>query len=92
MKRMIETLAIEVEIFEAVISRRIRSFVLLTVAIIVPPVLMLIAQHMMATSPVPGLEQGLRPILPLFGLALMFKMLFLSVQIYLKDRAHFLRF
>lgn len=92
MKRLIEILEIEIEIFEAVLSRRIRSFVLLMVAIIVPAMLVLIALRMIAASPISGLEQGLRPILPLFGLALTLKLLFLSIQTYLRDRAAFLRF
>lgn len=92
MKRIIDTLANEVEIFEAVICRRVRSFVLLMVAIVVPPVLMLIAQRMLAQSPVSGMDQSLHQILLLFGLALMLKLLFLSIRIYLKDRTHFLRY
>ena len=92
MQRLIEIMEIEVEVFEAVLSRRIRSFVLLMAAIIVPTVLVLIALRMIATSQVPGLEQSLRPVLPLFGLVLMLKLLFLSIQTYLKDRAAFLRF
>lgn len=92
MQRLIEIVEIEAEIFEAVLSCRIRSFVLLMAAIVVPAVFMLIALRMIATSPVPGLEQGLRPVLPLLGLALMLKLLFLSIQTYLKDRAAFLRF
>lgn len=89
MQRLIEILEIEVEIFEAVLSRRIRSFVLLMAAIVVPTVLVLIALRMIAASQVPGLEQGLHPVLPFFGLALMLKLLFLSIQTYLKDRPHF---
>lgn len=92
MKRLIEILEIEIEIFEAVLSRRIRSFVLLMVAIIGPAMLVLMALRMIAASSISGLEQGLRPILPLFGLALTLKLLFLSIQTYLKDRAAFLRF
>ncbi len=92
MKRLIEILEIEVEIFEAVLSRRIRSFILLMAAIVVPPMLMLIALRMIAASPISGMEQGLRPILPLLGLVLTLKLLFLSIQTYIKDRAAFLRF
>ncbi len=92
MKRLIEILTIEVEIIEAVLSRRIRSYVLLLTAIFFPMALILVAQHMIATSQVSGLEQGLRPILMLFGLVLMLKMLIHSIQVYLKDRAHLLQF
>lgn len=92
MKRLIEFLEVEIEIFEAVLSRRIRSFVLLMAAIIVPTMLMLVGLRTLQASPIPGFEQGLRPILPFLGLALMLKMLLLSIQTYLKDRAAFLRF
>ena len=92
MKRLIEILKIEVEIIDAVLSRRIRSYLLLLTAIFIPMALILVVQHMIATSRLSDLEQGLRPILMFFGLVLMLKMLIHSIQVYLKDRAHFLQF
>lgn len=92
MQRLIEFIETELEIVEAVLSRRIRSFVLLLAAIVVPPVVMLVGMRMLAASPVQGLAQGFGAVLPVLGLVLTLKLLFLAMQTYLKDRAGLLRF
>lgn len=89
---LIEFLETEAEIFEAVLSQRIRSFILFLTAIVVPPVLVLVALNMIEASPMPGLGEGLHPLLLLFGVGLAIKMLFEAVRTYLKDRAVLLRF
>lgn len=92
MQRLIEFIETELQIVEAVLSRRIRSFVPLLAAIFVPPVVILVGMRMLAASPVQGLAQSFGAVLPVLGLVLTLKLLFLAMQTYLKDRAALLRF
>jgi hypothetical protein len=84
MRRLVMLLEMELEICAAVLSRRIRSFVLLLVAIIAPPAMMLEVSRIVATMP--GLEQVLSPLLDLIGALLAIKLLFFAIRVYLKDR------
>lgn len=92
MRRLIELLAVELEILEAVLSRRIRSLVLLGLAVVIPSIFLLVAMKVLQGAPLPGLVDGLRPWLGFMALALMLKLMWLATQVYLKDRAALLRF
>lgn len=92
MRRLIELFEVELEILEAVLSRRIRSLVLLGAAFVIPSIFLLIAVKVLQGMSLPGLADGLRPWLGFMGLALMLKLMWLATQAYLKDRAAFLRF
>lgn len=92
MQRLIEALKDELAICEAVFERRIRSYVLFLAALIAPIVVMLAATRMINSFSLPGLAQGLTPLLPLFSLLVMLKLLILSIRTYLRDRTALLRF
>jgi len=92
MQRLIEALKDELAISGAVFERRIRSYVLLLAAFIAPIVVMFAATRMINSVPLPGLAQGLTPILPFFSLLIILKLLILSIRTYWRDRAALLRF
>jgi hypothetical protein len=92
MRRIIDFLKFELEVLEAVLSRRIRSLVLFGAAFVIPTIFLLAAMKVLQGLPLPGLADGLRPWLGFMGLALMLKLMWLATQAYLKDRAALLRF
>ena len=92
MQRIIDFIEKELQILEAVWSYRIRSFVLLIAAFVVPSVVALVGLQMIATSPLLGLAQSMGALFPVLTLVLMLKLLSLAVHEYLKDRAAMLRF
>lgn len=90
MQGFIDYMEMELEIFCAVINRRVRSFVLLLAAIVIPPVFGTAVLSFAEQSPLP--VSGMRTVVMLMALALMLKLSILAIQTYLKDRAAFLRF
>jgi len=92
MRRLIEFFEFELAVLEAVLSRRIRSLVLLGAAFVIPSIFLLAAMKMTGGIALPGFVEGIRPVLGLVALMLMFKLMLLATQVYLKDRAAFLRF
>ncbi|HUD92764.1 hypothetical protein [Sphingobium sp.] len=92
MRRLIEFFEFELAVLEAVLSRRIRSLVLLGVALIIPSLFLLVSLKASQGMPLPGLIDGFRPMLGVMALAVMFKLMWLAAQAYLKDRAALLRF
>lgn len=92
MRRLIEFFEFEFALLEAVLSRRIRSLVLLGAAFVIPTIFLLTATKLLQGMPLPGLVDGFRPMLGFFALALMLKLVWLATQTYLKDRAALLRF
>lgn len=92
MHRLIDLIQMELEIAEAVWSRRIRSFVLVLAAFAVPPVVILVIARTLEKLPMPGLAQGLSPMLSILGLVLLAKLLGVAIQTYVKDRTALLRF
>jgi hypothetical protein len=92
MRRLIELFEFELAVLEAVLSRRIRSLVLLGAAIVIPSIFLLAAMKVLQGMPLPGLADGFRPLLGFMALALMLKLMWLATHAYLKDRAALLRF
>lgn len=92
MRRLIELFEIEIAVLEAVLSRRVRSLVLLGAAIVIPSIFLLVAMNVLQGMPLPGLADAFRPWLGFMALALMLKLMWLATQAYLKDRAALLRF
>lgn len=92
MRRLIDLIQMELEIAEAVWSRRIRSFVLALAAFAAPPVVILVIARTLEKMPMPGLAQSSGPTLSILGLVLVAKLLGAAIQTYLKDRAVLLRF
>lgn len=90
MQAFIDFMEMELEIFCAVINRRVRSFVLLLAAIVIPPIFRTAILSCMEQLPLPA--SGVRTVVMLMSLALMLKFSILAIQTYLKDRAAFLRF
>lgn len=98
MRHFIEFFESELAVLEAVLSRRIRSLVLLGAAFVIPSIFLLVAMKVLQGLqglqglPLPGLADGFRPWLGFMALALMLKLMWLATQAYLKDRAALLRF
>ncbi len=91
MRRIIEFMEVEFAILEAVLSRKVRGLVLLCAAFVLPAIFLMAAMNIMRNVALPGLVDGIRPVLGLVALVLMFKLLVLATQVYLKDRAALLR-
>ena len=91
MRRLIELFELELAVLEAVLSRRIRSLVLLSAAFVIPSIFLLAALKALQGMPLPGLVDGFRPVLGFMALMLMLKLMWLAMQAYLKDRAALLR-
>lgn len=92
MQRLVDKLQLEAEIFGIVIERRPRSLVLLFAALASPLVVKLAFAFFAGQIPVSGLADGLSPLSNVFALVVAFKMGFLAVRTYLRDRAQLLRF
>lgn len=92
MRRLVEFFGFELAVLEAVLSRRIRSLVLLGAAVIMPPIFLLAALKALQGVPLPELVDGFRPMLRFIALALILELMWLAAQAYLKDRAALLRF
>lgn len=92
MRRLIEIFESELAVLEAVLSRRIRSLVLLGAAFIIPSIFLLVALKALQGVPLAGFVDAFRPVLGFMALALMLKLMWLAALAYLKDRAELLRF
>lgn len=92
MRRLIEFFEFELAVLEAVLSRRIRSLVLLSAAFVIPSIFLLAALNALQDMPLPRLVDGFRPVLGFMALALMLKLMWLAARAYMKDRAALLRF
>ena len=92
MRRLIDFFEFELAVLEAVLSRRIRSLVLLGAAFIIPSIFLLAAIEALQGVPLPGLVDGFRPMLGLMALVLMLKLMWLAARAYREDRAALLRF
>lgn len=91
MRRLMEFVEFELAVLEAVVSRRIRSLVLLALAVVIPSIFLLAMMKVLLGVPLPGIVDSFRPVLGLIALVLMLKLLWLAAQAYLKDRAALLR-